>query len=199
MQKTNRDFLEICISHLPFFEPVYEFGALQVSGSEDENLRSLFPNTHYIGADMRSGLGVDRVLNLHSLELEDDSVGSIVCLDTLEHVEMPRTAVNEMFRVLKPGGVIAMSSVFEFPIHGYPNDYWRFTPEGFRSLMKPFSRVLISSYGQSETRPQNVVGVGIKGEGNWPRGFEAAVDQWSRWNSGLCRKLAEDAGKERSS
>ncbi|MEO0438169.1 MAG: class I SAM-dependent methyltransferase [Pseudomonadota bacterium] len=196
MQKTNRDFLEICISHLSFLEPVYEFGALQVSGSEQENLRPLFPDSDYVGADMRAGLGVDKVLNLHALDLADDSVGSIVCLDTLEHVEMPRTAVNEMFRVLKPGGVIAMSSVFEFPIHGYPNDYWRFTPEGFRSLLKPFSKVLISSYGQSETRPQNVVGVGIKGEGDWPRSFEAAIDQWSRWNSGLCRKLAEDQARQ---
>lgn len=195
MQKTNRDFLKLCIEHLVWAGPVYEFGALQVSGSTLEDLRPLFTEHTFIGADMREGPGVDQVLDLHGLDLPDDSVGFAVCLDTLEHVERPWTAVEEMYRVLKPGGVLVMSSVFEFPIHGYPNDYWRFTPEGFRSLLKPFTSVLVSSYGRSDATPQNVVAVSRKGEGGISEALVAAVDQWSRWNSGLCRRLA---AKERA-
>ena len=35
-----------------------------------------------------------------------------------------------------------------FPIHGYPNDYWRFTPEAFRALAADFSRVMIFPAGR---------------------------------------------------
>lgn len=115
---------------------------MEVHEAEDvAYVRDLFPKKglEYVGCDMRAGPGVDSVQNLHGLDIPDNTVGTIICLDTLEHVEYPRKALAEMHRVLKPNGVLVMSSVFNFPIHGYPNDYWRFTPEAFKSLLKDFS------------------------------------------------------------
>jgi ubiquinone/menaquinone biosynthesis C-methylase UbiE len=140
---------------------------------------------------MREGPGVDRVLDLHALDLPDGTAGTVVCVDTLEHVEHPRTAVEEMHRILAPGGLLILSSVFDFPIHGYPNDFWRFTPEGFRSLLVPFAASLVSSYGRSDVSPQNVIGVGFKDKGQIPTEFERAITQWSNWYSGICRQLSQ--------
>ena len=50
-----------------------------------------------------------------------------------------------------------------FGIHDYPLDYWRFTPEAFRSLLKDFNQSFIDIAGDI-TFPHTVVGVGFKGE-----------------------------------
>ncbi|GAB3281243.1 methyltransferase domain-containing protein [Parahaliea aestuarii] len=192
MQASIRHFVQLCVDHLPVRTPVYEFGAYQVSGSEVENLRPLFPGAEYIGADMREGPGVDCILNLHDLELDSGIVGTALCLDTLEHVEYPRKAMSELFRVLEPGGMVVISSVFDFPIHDYPNDFWRFTPEGFRSLLSGFAVSAVFSYGKSEVSPQVVVGVGFKEQAPNMDEFLKAAEHWSKWYSGIARKLSAE-------
>ncbi len=119
-------------------EPIYEFGSFQVPEQMGfADLRPLFHDKEYLGCDMREGPGVDKVLNIHALDLPPESVGMVLCFDTLEHVEYPRTALEEIHRVIKPGGIVVISSVMNFPIHDYPYDYWRFTPEAFKSILKP--------------------------------------------------------------
>jgi SAM-dependent methyltransferase len=80
----------------------------------------------------------------------------------VEHVEHPHKAVEEIHRLLKPGGILVMSSVMDFPIHNYPHDYWRFTPEGFKSLLKPFGGGIVGYQGDP-LQPHTVFAVGLKG------------------------------------
>src|SRR5262249_7140862 len=123
MRTIIKDYVAVATRHLPFAEPIYEFGALQVEGQEGfADLRPFFPGREFVGCDMRAGLGVDRVVNLHQMDLPDNSVGSVLLLDTLEHVEYCRQAVAEVRRVLKPGGLVLASSVMNFEIHEHPND-----------------------------------------------------------------------------
>ncbi len=195
MQKSTLHFVNNCLKLLPIIGPVYEFGALQVHGDgRIEDLRYLFKPTglDYVGCDMRAGPGVDQVQNLHNLDIPDNSVGCIVCMDTLEHVEYPRKAMLEIHRVLKPNGIAVMSSVFEFPIHGYPNDYWRFTPNGFRSLFKPFKSSLVYAYGRNELSPQTVAGVGFKGDAPDTKAFHKASEDWEKWFSAIAADLHKD-------
>lgn len=162
MRPIIKEFVDVCVATLPFNEPVYEFGAYQVAGQEGfADLRSFFPGRRYVGADMRRGPGVDVILNLHDIGLPDASIGSALVLDTLEHVEKPWRAMEEIHRVLAPGGVVLISSVMNFPIHDHPSDYWRFTPEAFRSLLNPFEWALVEWAGE-EAFPETVVGVGCK-------------------------------------
>ena len=66
-----------------------------------------------------------------------------------------------MFRVLRPGGLVVISSVMDFPVHEFPADYWRFAPQGFELLLESFSprRVYIQGL---PLFPHSLVGVGIK-------------------------------------
>ena len=48
-----------------------------------------------------------------------------------------------------------------FPIHDYPYDYWRFTPEGFKSLIKFFAFSFVDSIGNPEF-PHTIVGLALK-------------------------------------
>jgi len=180
MRDNVKDFVGLVASALPLPEPIYEFGALQVPGQIGfADLRPLFPGKAYVGCDMRAGPGVDRILDLHSIDLPESSVGTVLCLDTLEHVERPRRALEELHRVLQPNGVLLISSVMCFPIHDYPHDYWRFTPEAFRSILKPFSFSFVGYQGKDDF-PHTVVGVGFKGDCPSLKPLEEGYERWHK-------------------
>lgn len=162
MRKPIWKYLTLALETLPIVEPIYEFGAFQVDGDATYDVRQLCPGREFVGCDMREGPGVDKVLDLHNIDLADASAGTVIMMDTLEHVEYPHRAVEEVHRILRPGGVLIMSSVLDFFIHDHPNDFWRFTPDGFRSLLKPFTQSHVGYYGR-EVFPHTLVGVGCKG------------------------------------
>lgn len=162
MRKIIQDFVTLCTNTLTLSPPIYDFGSLQVPGQEkDADLRPLFPGVKYVGCDLQSGPGVDRILDLHHLNLPKRTVHTALCLDTFEHVEYPRQAISELLRILSPGGVLILTSVLRFEIHPYPHDYWRFTPEGFESLLKDFAHAWIKPIGKVHF-PHTIVAVAWK-------------------------------------
>ena len=81
--------------------------------------------------------------NVLSLRFEDDHFDVVIFDQVLEHVEGdPQKAIDELHRVLKPGGLLVCATVLVYPIHGYPSDYWRFTPNGLKLLCRAFTRVV---------------------------------------------------------
>jgi len=161
-QKLIKDFLADVLEIVETPDPVVEFGSMQVEADQDGDMRPLFAGREFTGVDMREGPGVDRVEDLRGLTYEDGSVGTAICLDTLEHCEDPITACRELTRVTADGGVCVISSVMMFGIHGYPNDYFRFTPEAFRSMLGGFDYVWAAGIGDPGI-PMQIVGVGAKG------------------------------------
>ncbi|MGI8413551.1 MAG: methyltransferase domain-containing protein [Solirubrobacteraceae bacterium] len=183
-QQVIVDFVAELARVLELAQPIVEFGSLQVEPGQPNDLRPLFRGRDFIGTDMRPGLGVDRIEDLRSLSFADGKVGTALCLDTLEHCEDPLTACRELHRVLCDGGVCVISSVMLFPVHGYPQDYWRFTPEGFRLLLSQFDDVWVTGIGHPEL-PMQVVGVGAKGRrlglsDERLRTIDQAQEWWSR-------------------
>ena len=163
MRQLVRQFVRLCADTLPLGSPIYEFGSLQVPGQEGfADLRPLFPGKAYVGADMQCGPGVDLALDLHHVALPAETAQTVLLLDTLEHVEFPWKAAEELHRILKPNGVLIVSSVMNFHIHCYPHDYWRFTPEAFKSLLRHFDFSVVDSAGDP-IFPHTVVGVACKG------------------------------------
>lgn len=116
--------------------PVVEFGSLQVEGQEERaDMRRFFPGLEYVGCDLAKGPGVDRVENVEFGRFAPGSAGTVLCLETLEHVRRPWEAVKEIFRILKPGGTALFSIPFNFPVHNHPDDYWRMTASGLQALL----------------------------------------------------------------
>jgi SAM-dependent methyltransferase len=172
---------------LPFSGPIIEIGARPAAGQEDQrDLRQLFPGQEYIGCDIQEGPRVDRIEDVHQLTFADNTVGAVIALDTLEHVADPRRAMEEVWRVLRPGGVVVITSVMFFPIHAHPWDFWRFTPEGFNQLLEPFESKLVMAYGW-ELMPESVFGVGIKGPAPdlAPSLFPETAALCAQWGEGL--------------
>lgn len=148
----------------PVKEPVLEIGSYRVEGQEGlANLRDFYPGARYIGVDMREGPGVDQVEDFETrTSFADGSVGTILSSDTVEHVYDVFHFMRETERILAPGGVLLLISVMYFPIHSYPYDYWRFTPEAFKRLASPIGSPLVLSQGP-EDFPDTVIAVVRKG------------------------------------
>jgi len=192
MRKLIKDFVSIAATTLPIRGPIYEFGALQVPGQEGfADLRPFFPQHEYVGTDMREGPGVDKLLDLHDIDLPSDSVGTILCFDTLEHVEYPHRALEQIHRVLKPDGIAVISSVMDFPIHDYPYDYWRFTPEAFKSILKPFNGSFVGFAGR-EDFPNTVIGIGFKGVVPQLSEFKIKYEEWKEFQWKELQKSQEE-------
>jgi hypothetical protein len=63
-----------------------------------------------------------------------ESFGTAVCLNVLEHVENPFRVFAALYQLMKPDSLLIVSTVFSFPHHPSPNDFWRFSPECLRHL-----------------------------------------------------------------
>ncbi len=163
MRSAVLDFARDVAEGFTICSPLVELGARAAEGQEGEaDMRPIFKAQRHFGCDIQPGTGVDLIEDIHRLSFADDSIGTVVALETLEHVADPIRAVEEMYRVLKPGGVLAISSLMFFPIHAHPWDYWRFTPEGFELLLRPFESRLVIAQGYA-LLPEGIFGVGVKG------------------------------------
>jgi SAM-dependent methyltransferase len=162
MRDHNKAFARLVAETFDCPGPVFEFGSYQVEGQEGyANLRALFPGRDYVGCDMRPGPGVDRVEDVTAIRLPDHSAGTVLCIETFEHVFEVRRAFDEVFRILKPGGVFVITSPLNFRIHAYPDDYWRMTPSCLRRMLEPYG-ARVSGYQGYQAFPHTVMGLGIK-------------------------------------
>ena len=78
--------------------------------------------------------GVDLCADIHQLCLRSDSADCVFSTGTLEHIAEPVIAVDEFWRVLKPGGLVHIEVPFMFPYHQDPGDYTRWTIDGLRAM-----------------------------------------------------------------
>ena len=162
MRDHNKAFCSLVAETFDCPSPVFEFGSYQVEGQEGyANLRDLFATKSYVGCDMRPGPGVDRVEDVTAISLPDESAGTVLCIETFEHVFDVSKAFDEVFRLLKPGGVFVITSPLNFRIHGYPDDYWRMTPNCLRRQLSPYG-ARVSGYQGYHAFPHTVMGVGLK-------------------------------------
>ncbi len=76
----------------------------------------------------------------HHLPFSDNSFDAVVCETLLEHVPEPARVINEMRRVLRPGGKIYVMMPFIFNFHAAPNDFHRFTHRGLEHRMRGFKK-----------------------------------------------------------
>ena len=144
--------------------PILEIGSYQVAGQESlANLRHLFLGKPFHGIDIRPGPGVDQVADVETLPLETSSVGTVLALNTFEHVPRFWRGFEEIYRVLRPDGAVLVSCPFYFRIHNFPSDYWRFSPEALGVLLEAYPSKILGWHGPAK-RPANVWALAFREE-----------------------------------
>lgn len=83
-----------------------------------------------------SAQNLDFVCSLDDIPKPDNTYDVIVNTQVLEHVEFPDRVIKELYRVLKPGGKLFLTTNQTWMVHGAPHNYYFFTKYGLESLFK---------------------------------------------------------------
>jgi SAM-dependent methyltransferase len=156
--------------------PLIDLGTPRPYQKEMSVLRGHAP-TPYFCLDVAASTAVNIVGDGHDLPLRDASVGSIVCSHVLEHVARPDRVIDEMHRVLRPGGAAYMTFLDVYPYHASPAypDYHRFKRDAIELLLRDWSSFTILRGG----------GVGQVAVNFAPRGagriLQTAANYVDRW------------------
>jgi SAM-dependent methyltransferase len=103
------------------------------AGAGEGRYRAYLEHARYIAVDYGVGdeawdySALDGVADLHRLPFDDDIFDGVVCTQVLEHVRYPERVVQELARVLKPGGHLFVSVPQSWHQHQKPHDFFRFT------------------------------------------------------------------------
>lgn len=80
----------------------------------------------------------DVVGSADRLPFRDNSFSAVISQAVFEHLQYPQAAVEEIRRVLKPGGVVKIDTAFLQPEHGYPHHFYNATETGLREWFREF-------------------------------------------------------------
>jgi SAM-dependent methyltransferase len=114
---------------------------------------ALFPNR--LCLDLRRRPGAAIVGDAHWLPFSSGSFDLILSTEMLEHTLEPQRIIDEMRRVLKPGGLALLTTRFIFPLHDVPGDYYRFSDYALIHLFREWSSVKV----EAETTTLETLGV----------------------------------------
>jgi SAM-dependent methyltransferase len=98
--------------------------------------RKFIECSSYIGIDEVCSAGIEAQASALRMPFADGSFDGAILSEVLEHVPEPQVAVNELYRVLKSGGIAYVSAPMSWALHYQPHDYWRFTHYGLAHLLK---------------------------------------------------------------
>lgn len=105
------------------------------------------PDLVTITFDIYASALTDFVADAHSIPLPDESVDCVVIQAVLEHVLNPWQVADELFRVVRPGGIVYAETPFMQQVHEGAYDFTRFTESGHRWLFRKFEMIDSGSIG----------------------------------------------------
>lgn len=92
-------------------------------------------DANWVLSDWEAGTDVDVVADAHDLTpFRDAQFDALVACSLLEHVKRPWLVLQAMSRVLAPDGILLLTTHQTFPLHGYPDDYFRFSTQALTVL-----------------------------------------------------------------
>lgn len=112
--------------------------------------RSLFHahRANYIGLDLPGNELADMIIESErDTGLPGDSADFVLSTQVLEHVNNPTLYIQECYRILKPGGLLILSTHGYWRYHPNPQDLWRWTGDGLRRVATDAGFAIRDFYG----------------------------------------------------
>lgn len=124
--------------------PILELGSKNYGNVYFDYRALLKDSGDYLGTDLSAGTNVDVVADLTvkfselPRELKEKKFSTMICLSVMEHVKDIYAFARNVAKLTAPGGLLFVSVPWVWRFHGYPLDYWRFSPEALKFLFKKF-------------------------------------------------------------
>jgi hypothetical protein len=163
VRQNIREFVSRSFRHFRPKGPVLDIGSGYRSARWE--ILSVDPTLDVKTADLNAAFQPDYIVDAADMVgIPEDSFGCVVCTELLEHIQSPEKVIHEIYRVLRPGGLVIFTVPFAVVIHERPDqpDYWRFTPRALRYLLEKFFRdVSVEVFGD-KIAPLNVMATAHK-------------------------------------
>lgn len=123
-------------------------------GTVGQGMAALYdhPDIRVLALDVYASPLAQLIADAHQIPLASDSVDGVVAQAVLEHVLEPDTVVAEIWRVLKPGGLVYAETPFLQHVHEGAYDFTRFTAGGHRWLFRRFEAIRSGVCGGAGTQ-----------------------------------------------
>ncbi len=102
--------------------------------------RAFVPARRYVGLDLdtpelRAMGAADLFYSGEKMPAADWEFDAVLCSQVLEHVFTPAEFLAELRRVLRPGGVLLLTTPFAWDEHSQPHDFGRYASFGLRHML----------------------------------------------------------------
>jgi SAM-dependent methyltransferase len=128
-KKFTRRHLERFVAYQATDEPVLDLGCASSPYAK------YFPRMIALDIAKRGDSGLDVIGDAHCLPLRSGSFPMVLATELLEHVREPQQLIDEILRILEPGGRLVLTTRFVLPLHDAPHDFFRFTKYGLKHLL----------------------------------------------------------------
>jgi SAM-dependent methyltransferase len=116
-------------------------------GAKAAPYRQHVPAERYLRLDINPAKNPDICCDVHDLQWESDYFDTVLAIEILEHLYDPQRAIDQIYQVLKSGGVCILSTRFLYRYHADPQDHYRFTWDSLRYLFRRFRHVEVHHHG----------------------------------------------------
>lgn len=112
------------------------------AGAGESRHAQHFAHCRYVPVDLAIGDAtwdyghLAALADLAALPFADATFAAALNIVTLEHVRDPARVIQELARVLGPGGRLLLIAPQEWEVHQSPHDYFRYTRHGLRYLLE---------------------------------------------------------------
>ena len=112
------------------------------AGAGESRFAACLPHQLYVAIDSRVGEAgwdyskIDVCADLTAIPIASNRVDTALNTQVLEHVKDPAAVLEEICRVLKPGGRLYLTAPQGWHEHQQPCDYFRFTRYSLRLLLE---------------------------------------------------------------
>ena len=173
MNRYSRELIISLINSLKLTGSVLEIGPQKIQSSSYEifnNDSFKYSNLNIDNNDIPNTIIADICSNT---AIKSQSFDIILAVDVFEHLKEPWKAAKEIKRLLKPGGVVIIITVWSWRYHPVPIDYWRFSDDCLEFLFDGLT-CLDKGFDGSERR-KNIIGFSTDGSDNAP------IDELKGW------------------
>ena len=120
------------------------------------------PYREIIGSSCIEYIGLENINSLHNLShvdvigdalklpFHDKSFNTVVSFQVMEHIPEPQQFLDEVYRVLVPGGHAILTTPFLWGEHEIPYDFFRYTRYGLKYLVTKSGFEIVTIEPQSK-------------------------------------------------